>query len=37
MVWLEHIVDVGVDFLIVTRLLAYVHIRDIVGLQAAHG
>jgi hypothetical protein len=28
--------DACIDFLIVTLLFAYVHIRGIVGLQAAH-
>jgi hypothetical protein len=35
LVWLERIVDVGVDFLIVTLLFASAHVRGIVGLQAA--
>jgi hypothetical protein len=35
LVWLEHIEDVGIDFLIVTLLFASVHICGIVGLQAA--
>jgi hypothetical protein len=35
LVLLEHIEDVGVDFLIVTLLFAYVHICGIVGLQVA--
>jgi hypothetical protein len=33
--WLECIVDVGVDFHIVTLLFAYAHVRGIFGLQAA--
>jgi hypothetical protein len=35
LVQIECIKDVGVDFLIVTLLFAYVHICGIVGLQAA--
>jgi hypothetical protein len=35
LVRLERIVDAGVDFLIVTLLFAFVHVCDIVGLQAA--
>jgi hypothetical protein len=31
----EHIVDAGVDFLIVTLLFASIHACSIVGLQAA--
>jgi hypothetical protein len=36
LVWLEHIMDVDVDFLIVTLLFAPVHICNIVELQEAH-
>jgi hypothetical protein len=35
LVRLEYIEDAGVDFLIVTLLLASVHIYSIIGLQAA--
>jgi hypothetical protein len=35
LVRLERIVDAGIDFLIVTLLLASVHVGGIVGLQAA--
>jgi hypothetical protein len=35
LVWLERIVDVGVDFLIVTLLFEFVHVCSIDGLQAA--
>jgi hypothetical protein len=35
LVRLERIMDAGVDFLIVTLLFASVHVRGIVGLQAA--
>jgi hypothetical protein len=35
MVQIERIGDAGIDFLIVTFLFASVHIRGIVGLQAA--
>jgi hypothetical protein len=35
LVRLERIKDAGIDFLIVTLLFASVHIRGIVGLQAA--
>jgi hypothetical protein len=34
-VWLEHIVDAGVVFLIVTIFTASVHVYGIAGLQAA--
>jgi hypothetical protein len=36
LVGLERIVDVGIDFLIVTLLFASIHVYGIVGLQAAH-
>jgi hypothetical protein len=35
LVRIERIMDAGIDFLIVTILYAFVHIRGIVGLQAA--
>jgi hypothetical protein len=35
LVRIERIGDAGVDFFIVTLLFASIHIRDIVGLQAA--
>jgi hypothetical protein len=35
LVRLEHIGDVGIDFLIVTLLFASAHVCGIVGLQAA--
>jgi hypothetical protein len=37
LVRLERIKDMGIDFLIVTLLFAFVHICDIVGLQATCG
>jgi hypothetical protein len=36
LVWLERIMDAGVDFLSVTLLFASTHVCGIVALQAAH-
>jgi hypothetical protein len=35
LVRIEHIGDAGIDLLIVTLLVAYVHVRETFGLQAA--
>jgi hypothetical protein len=35
LVWLEHIMDAGIDFIIVTLLFTSVHVCSIVGFQAA--